>query len=224
MSQSPPVESNPPPARSQLSNSLSPPSNPAESAPLKIPGAIKPLFCCSVSPEGFFKFYTIFLIVCYGVDFIGAMLFSFKSSPLVGVFGLLSDVPMLVLSSIAYSKYDDTGNYAQDLHYCLSITVMVLTGISLVTVALTPVFIFAFGIGDTLLGLVSSESKGTLWMALSLYSVIVVPLSFYNAYLSYLYFKVISWKRDEGKKEELNDTKNLQELEEALADETNQNF
>jgi hypothetical protein len=224
MTQSPPIESNPPPARSQLSNSESPLSNPAESSPQKIPGAIKPLFCCSVSPEGFFKFYTIFLIVCYGADFIGAMLFSFKTSPLVGVFGLLSDVPMLVLSSIAYSKYDDTGNYAQSLHYCLAITVMVMTCLSLVSVALTPVFLFAFGLGDTIMGVFTSENKGFAWMALSLYTVIVVPLSFYNAYLSYLYFKVISWKRGEGAKEELNDTQNLQELEEALADETNQNF
>ena len=224
MSQTPPPESNPPQARSQLSNSLSPPSNAPESTPEKIPGAIKPLFCCSVTPEGYFKFYTIFMIVCYGVDFLGSLLFSFKTNPLVGVFGLLSDVPMLVLSSIAYSKYDDTGNYGQDFHYCLSIAVLVLSSVTLVSVALTPVFLFTFGIGDALVGTLTSQSKGILWMAMSLYTIIIVPIAFYMTYLSYLYFRVISWKREGSPKEDSNETQINQELEEAFTDEKNQPF
>ena len=223
MSQSPPIDSNPPQARSNLSNSINPPQSQKEESFSKIPGAVKPLFCCSVSPEGFFKFYTIFMIACYGVDLLGALLFSFKTNPLIGVFGVLSDVPMLVIASICYSKYDDTGNYGQSLHYCYAITVLVFSGISLVSVALTPVFLFAFGVGDTLMSFVSSEGKGTLWAMLSLYTVIIVPLTFYMAYLSYLYFKVICWKREE-KKEDADETQNLQELQDALADETSQNF
>ena len=224
MSQSPPLDSNPPKARSNLSNSINPIQSPKENSFSKTPGAVKPVFCCSVSPEGFFKFFTIFMISCYGVDLLGAILFSFKTNPLVGVFGVLSDVPMLVIASICYSKYDDNGDYGQNLHYCYAITVMVFAAISLVSVALTPVFLFAFGLGDTLMGLVSSNGKGLLWAMLSFYTVIVVPLAFYMAYLSYLYFKVICWKREAKDGVDADETQNLQELEDALADETEQNF
>ena len=223
MSQSPPVEPNPP-ARSNLSNSNVPSPNAADPPAKKVPGSVKPMFCCSVTPEGFFKFYTIFLIVTYGLDFLGSVLFSFKSSPLIGIFGLTSDVPMLILASIAYSKYDDTGDYGQGLHYCYSITVMVLTGISVVAVAMTPVFMIVFGLGETLAGILTSENRKYFWMGLSLYTIVVVPLSFYMAYLSFLYFQVISWKRNSNKPENLDETQNMKELEEALGDDGDQNF
>ena len=223
MSQSPPVEPNPP-ARTNLSNSHMPQQALAQSSPGDASGSVKPVFCCSVSPEGFFKFYTIFLIATYGLDFLGTILFSFKSSPLVGIFGLASDVPMLILASIAYSKYDDTGNYGQGLHYCYAITVLVFAGLALVAVAMTPVFILAFGVLNNVKDTLTQENTKYFWMGLSLYTIVVVPLSFYNAYLGYLYFSVISWKRSEGKGLDADDTQNMQELEDALADEKNQSF
>ena len=164
-------------------------------------GSVRPLFCFKVSPEGYFRFYTILLLVMTSINILGSSLLSFGPHPIPGISQILFDIVFLSLAAVSFSKYDDTGNYGQDLHYCFSITILVFSIISVVASALVPVFLFIFGLGDFAAGWLDLKGRVTLWIILVIYLVIIIPILSFNCYLSYLYKKVITWKRNQIQKE-----------------------
>ena len=164
-------------------------------APEPIPGSVRPLFCFSVGPRAYFRFFTIFLLVSVSINILGSSLFSFGAHPFTGIFQFLIDIIFLSLAAVCYSKFDDTGNYGQNVHVCFSIAMLVFALMSLLGSALLPVVLLIFGLGDTAAGWLNLKGRVTLWVLVAIYLLVVLPVMSFFSYLSYLYVRVVAWKR-----------------------------
>ena len=141
-----------------------------ETSPKTAPGSVRPLFCFPVSPEAYFRFYTILLLVITSINILGSSLLSFGPHPIPGISQILFDIVFLSLAAVSFSKYDDTGNFGQDLHFCFSITIFIFSLISVIAGALVPVILFIFGLGDFAAGWLDLKGRVALWIICLLYT------------------------------------------------------
>ena len=178
-------------------------SSPQASNPSSQPGSIKeyvrPFFCCDVKHNTYFKFYTIYIITISCFSLLLALLFSFEHYKFLGVAGSVMDIPFLILASLAYSKFDDSGNYGQKLHVCFSVTALVWFTMVLLINTLSMLMFSIFGIWSTFTDILPDEVKPHLGFVISVYFVIILPYSIYNVYLSYLYYRVTKVKMERNK-------------------------
>ena len=159
---------------------------------------VKPLFCFDVYHVTYFKFFTILMIVTSFLDLLMALIFSFDKFRSVGIMGTLIDLPILVVASVAYSKYNDSNDYGQSLHYCFAMSLMIFTCILLAGSIVIPMIIVLFISSGVFTEILTIKGHNILWLVVTLYLVVIIPLMIYYAYLNYLYLRVVSTKNEEN--------------------------
>ena len=130
-----------------------------------------------------------------GLELLIAMTMSFDKYQRISSISILFDIPIVILASIAYSKFDENEDYGQKFHQMFGVFMLVVGIIQFIFVLSLPVLIFLFGL------IVPFENKDVikLYVLLIIISIIILSLSVYFLYLCHLYNKIIIEKSKEKK-------------------------
>ena len=183
-------------------------SEPQVTEQLKV-STVTPCCCCKPSHEQFFKVFSIILIVFLGIQMVcaGIGFGSGESGILSFIISLLVNGLLLGFIITGYVQYQKDGNYGNIYSYCYALTDYIFSWVFVALLILTSIFLIAIG-ASGMMEIVDSTDHNLDLDPMFLYAgcliylnLVMLPVSLYMLYLSYLYFSVISKKKREMKDE-----------------------
>ena len=100
---------------------------------------VRPLFCFEVSYQTYFKFFTTLMILTSLLDLIMMMVYSTGNKGPVSTLEIIINLPILVVSAVIYSKFEDSGEYGTSLNYGFAMSILILLYLTLLSAVLVPI-------------------------------------------------------------------------------------